>query len=355
MKPALLALPILLTVAALAGCAEPKLGTSSLHVDYAGRLPAVDANVAIATGALPAAAQRAANNAPAPPFYTAFDQLQQWSGEANVPIEVSYSASFGFFLSRIAGQPASSSEAYWSLSVNGTESQVGMEQVRVADGSRIAWTLTPLDPAPATAPTLQAPSRVETKAAAAYVNGTTAPGTKLTVRGGPGAPTVRADGSWTYRIEPAPGRVNLTFTADDGRATAQASVLVVRLASATFEAKYTMAVPPHPATSDLVWYDPDERASAPLYAEKGVPHPDLASVHDLMVTWTRQTGTPIDYSHSASFGFGVERIDGVGAPISNGTPPYWCYKVNGEGAGLGITLQPVAPGDVVTWEFAGCA
>jgi hypothetical protein len=355
MKPTLLALPVLLLAATLAGCAAAP-ATSTLHIDYASHLPAVDATVKASPASHPANSLREPNHAPTPPFYTALDQLQQWSSDSGVTIEVSYSASLGFFLAKLEGLPASSSEAYWSLAVNGTESQVGMEQVRVVDGSRVSWTLTPLHPAPAPGSlALQAPDRVETKGAVAYVNGTTAPGATVSVRGGPGAPTMRPDGAWSYRIEPAYGRTNLTFSADDGHTTRQAKATVVRLASATFEAAYTMAVPPHASSSDLVWYDPDEHASASLYAEKGATHPAVASVHDLMVTWTRQTGTPVTYSHSTSFGFGVERIDGVGAPLSNGTPPYWCYKLNGASASLGITLQPVAPGDIVTWEFAGCA
>ncbi|MEA3203173.1 MAG: hypothetical protein QOI63_848, partial [Thermoplasmata archaeon] len=331
--------------------------TSRLHLDYGTAFPAVDTAVIVAAGSHPAAAERTAHGAPTPPFFSAFDQLEQWSVESHVPVEVSYSSSFGFFLAKVSGLPHAS-EAYWSLAVNGTTSQVGMEQVPVVAGSRIAWTLTPLAAPAAGGPTtlaLEAPSRSETKGTVAYVNGTATPGAKLTVRGGPGAPTVQPDGAWSYRIEPKYGRTNLTFTADDGSATRQAAVQVVRLASATFEAKYTMAVPPHAASTDLVWYDPDERASAPLYAEKGATHPALASVHDLMATWTRQTGTAIEYGYSASFGFSVLAIDGVGAPLSNGTPPYWCYKLDGQSASLGITLQPIAPGDTVTWEFAGCA
>ncbi|MEA3142754.1 MAG: hypothetical protein QOG31_78 [Thermoplasmata archaeon] len=356
MKPALALPALLLAVTLLAGCAKPG-ASSTLHIDFADQQPLIQSTVAFDPGAHPAAAQRAAHDAPTPAFYTAFDQLTQWSTTAGVPVEVSYSDSFGFFLAKVSGLPASSSDAFWSLSVNGTEAQVGMEQVRVVEGSRISWTLTPLGkPAPTSSPplALDAPAKVETREGVAFVNGTTVPGARLTVRGGPGAPTVQPSGAWSYRIEPNYGRTNLTFTADDGTATKQVAVTLVRLASATFEAAYAMAVPPHPASTDLVWYDPDERAAQPLYAEKGATHPALPSVHDLMVTWTRQTGTAVGYGHSASFGFSVLSIDGVGAPLSNGTPPYWCYKLNGQSAGLGITLQPIAPGDTVTWEFAGC-
>ena len=45
----------------------------------------------------------------------------------------------------------------------------------------------------------------------------------------------------------------------------------------------------------------------------------------------------------------------VGQPLTSSAPPYWCYKLNGATADLGISLQTMAPGDVVTWEYAGCA
>ncbi|HUR64658.1 MAG TPA: DUF4430 domain-containing protein [Candidatus Thermoplasmatota archaeon] len=356
MKPALALPALLLAVTLLAGCAKPG-ASSTLHVDFANQQPPVQSTVAFDPGAHPAAAQRAAHSAPTPAFYTAFDQLTQWSAAAGVPIEVSYSGSFGFFLAKVSGLPASSSDAFWSLSVNGTEAQVGMEQVRVVEGSRISWTLTPLGkPTPASSSplTLDAPAKVETKEGVAFVNGTTAPGAKLTVRGGPGAPTVQPGGAWSYRIEPGYGRTNLTFTADDGTATKQAAVTVVRLASATFAATYTMAIPPHAASSDLVWYDPDELASKPMYAEKGATHPPKANVHDVMVTWTRQTGVVIDYSYSRSFDFGVEHIDGKGNSLQAGEPPWWCYTLNGQTAGLGISAQEVHPGDVIAWELATC-
>lgn len=357
----MLALAVLLIGITLAGCsmkANDATPPSVLHIDFGGAKPTVDsALVAKLDLPRPADPQRDAAHAAHPAFYTAFDQIEQWSSASHVPVEVSYDASFGFFLAKVDGLPTSSNQAFWSLTVNQTESQVGMEQVHVAPGSRIAWTLTSLTQTASQSggPTLHAPARVETRGAVAFVNGTAGPGAKVTVRGGPGAPVVQANGTWSYRLEPSFGRTNLTFTADDGAATRQAAVLVVRLAAATFEAKYTMAVPPHGSTSDTVWFDPDEQASAPMYAANKTTHPAGATVHDVMVTWTRQTGTHIAYTLSSSFGFGVEAVDGVGAPLSNGTPPYWCYKLNGDGTSvLGISAQTVKPGDDIAWEFAGC-
>lgn len=162
-------------------------------------------------------------------------------------------------------------------------------------------------------------------------------------------------GPWMVHVALDFGQTNLTVTADDGTATAQAQVVAVRLASATFEARFTMAVPARDPISDLVWYDPDGLASAPLYPGTPATHPPHANVHDLMVAWERQSGKVIEYSTPTAFGFGVDEIDGVGQPLSSSAPPYWCYKLNGASAELGISAQELSPGDVVTWEYAGCA
>jgi hypothetical protein len=114
-------------------------------------------------------------------------------------------------------------------------------------------------------------------------------------------------------------------------------------------------VPPRAPIRDIVWYDPDELASAPLYNGTSATHPPTANVHDLMVAWERQSGKAIDYSAPTSFGFGVDAIDGVGQPLTSSAPPYWCYTLNGQTAELGISAQELAPGDIVTWEYAGCA
>lgn len=164
-----------------------------------------------------------------------------------------------------------------------------------------------------------------------------------------------AAGAWSLQVPLAPGRTNLTVTADTGRATAQATVQAVRLVAATFEARFTAAFPPHAPIQDEVWYDPDGRASAPLYADVDAEHPPYANVHDLMVTWTQQSGKAIEYDYFDGLGFSPSRIDGVGQPLTSSAPPYWCYQVNGETVDFGITLQPVQEGDVVTWEYGACA
>jgi hypothetical protein len=150
------------------------------------------------------------------------------------------------------------------------------------------------------------------------------------------------------------GDNNLTLVADDGKDSEVAAVTAVRLAFGTFVAKYT-AYPLHPDLTDVVWYDPDVRASAPMYDGKSAPRDPGFTVHDFMVDWTLQTGTPIEYGYSDSLGYSVTKIDGVGQPVTAEAPPYWCYKLDGTSASLGISLEPFKPGQTLTWEYAGCA
>lgn len=162
-------------------------------------------------------------------------------------------------------------------------------------------------------------------------------------------------GAWTLAVPVAGGRTNLTVTAEAGVGTAQATVLAVRLLSATLEVLYTSAVPPHPDVADLVWYDPDGYASAPSYEGTTMAHPPHANVHDLMVSWSIATGKDIVYSYFDGLGFSPDKIDGVGQPLTSAAPPYWCYEVNGQTADFGISLQELNEGDVVTWEYGACA
>ena len=177
---------------------------------------------------------------------------------------------------------------------------------------------------------------------------------RVSIDGGP-AIDVEA-GRWTLESGPLDfGRTAAVVRVQDDVHDVPVDVTFVRLAPVTVEVLYTMAVPPHSASEHSIWVDVDAFASAPQYADKPRPHPGHANVHDALVTWSTQTGIAIEYSYDPSFDFGVVRIDGVGQPLSSEAPPYWCYKLNGETPDLGITLQPLTPGDVVTWEYAGCA
>ncbi len=95
--------------------------------------------------------------------------------------------------------------------------------------------------------------------------------------------------------------------------------------------------------------------SAPAYAEQGAQHPGFPIIHDLMAAWETATGNTVEYAWSDSFGaYSVNRINGAGNPVTASLPPWWCYKVNGERVELGISLQPIAPGDVVSWDLGAC-
>jgi hypothetical protein len=124
----------------LAGCTSaPTVGTS-LHIAYGGSRAPLDATVQADLGAHPASHYYQAQNLQPPTFYTAFDQVVQWAEASGVALNVSH-ASFGFFLAQIDHAPATGSSSYWALTVNGTMSQVGMDQVHVVGGSHITWTL----------------------------------------------------------------------------------------------------------------------------------------------------------------------------------------------------------------------
>lgn len=112
--------------------------------------------------------------------------------------------------------------------------------------------------------------------------------------------------------------------------------------------------PPHSDFHDEVSFDMDGEASAAAYEGRDVAHPPHATVHDVMETWSQQTGLVVEYDHGTGFGYAAI-FDGVGQPLDSALPPYWCYKINGEFANLGLSLQGVFPGDVVTWEYSACS
>ncbi|HUR25941.1 MAG TPA: DUF4430 domain-containing protein [Candidatus Thermoplasmatota archaeon] len=228
----------------------------------------------------------------------------------------------------------------------------GGGKVREPTSSSTSSSVLPLtvDPAPLGA-TVDPPA--PTQAETATVTGSLNHDARVSIDGGPSIDATA--GRWTLASQPLPfGHTPAKVRIEDGTHSVVVNVTFVRLASGTFEALYT-AYPMHDDISSLVWYDPGVLAASPLYEGKGTARAATFSVHDFMEAWSAQTTREIDYSYSESFGFGVNRIDGIGQPLDSSAPPYWCYKLNGESADLGISLQPMAPGDVVTWEYAGCA
>ena len=357
------AVPAALLIALLAGCSGAARATTHLHVHFGGLAADVNADVASDLASRPTAAQYAKDRIAHKDGYTAHDQLEDWSRHGGQPYAATaFNSSFGagYFLKAIGSVSADGTHAYWSLAVNGALSDVGMSDAVLKDGDTITWTYTPV--AAAGNGSSSSPVKVTvapvapTQGDKATVAGTVDRPTKLTVMASVGdavgfQTTVQADKAWSAQVPLAYGHNSVEAFAADGGA---ANVTIVRLASGTFVAKYT-AYPIHPDTTDTVWYDPGTFASAPQYAGKSAPRADTFSVHDFMADWTAQTGKAIEYGYSDSFGYSVSKIDGVGQPVTASAPPYWCYKLDGQTADLGISLEPFAPGQTLTWEYAGCA
>ncbi len=210
---------------------------------------------------------------------------------------------------------------------------------------------------------LNVPPRVATQNETAWVNGTATPGATvlpIDVHGSPAKATAGADGRFSLPLaSPVAGHRLRQLGAFLGSGAAYANLTVVRFAQATMQVHFG-GYPGHTDRDDKVWYDPDGNASASMYAGKDLGHPNYADVHDLMVTWTNTTGVQVEYGYSSGLGFSVSRIDGAGVPVNApaGLPSvqndYWCYDLNGASASKGITDQPLAPGDVVSWSL-GCS
>jgi hypothetical protein len=347
---------VLLGAVALAGCTAGS-ATTHLEVHFAGKADDVSADVRSDLSSRPTAERYKADRIPHPDGYSAHDQLEDWAKqEKGAYTATAFNSSFGagYFLDSISGVATDGASAYWALAINGLVSDVGMSEALLKDGDVVTWTYTAVASGGNTTATdlLTLDPVQPTQQDAVTLTGQVARDATVSIRNGPSVQA--AKGAWTLKVPLAAyGQTRATLVADDGKATQAVDLVLVRLASATFETKYT-AYPAHDDGSDTVWFDPSVRASLPMYDGKAAPRSDQYSVHDLMVDWTAQTGTAIEYGYSESFGFSVSKIDGVGQPVDASLPPYWCYKVDGQTADFGISLQPLLPGQTVTWEYAGC-
>ena len=340
--PALLA--ALLAFTALAGCTGDGAASTRLVIDFPEPRADVDAQIPLADVAGQAGTASARG------------QLLAWGAASGTDVRIAQ-FTFGHCLDAIDGLPTKpgcspGSEAYWALAVNGQAAASGMDEILLADGDVVTWTYTPIEAgssSSAAGPVLTVDTPAPTQEDMVMLTGTLDRAARVSVTGA--APVDAEAGPWMVHVPLEYGHSNLTVIADDGEATSTQQVVAIRLAQATMEVVYTAAVPPHAATTHTVWYDPGAFASAALYEEAGAEHPPIANVHDVMVTWTQQTGIAVEYGGPGSFGFGVDKIDGVGQPLTASAPPYWGYEVNGETAPLGITSMEVHPGDVIRWEY----
>lgn len=354
-------LPFVLVIPAfaLAGCSGATGAVTHLEVRFSGQGTDVTYDLRSDLDARPTQAQYDRDGVPHPDAYTAHDQLEDWSRETRKTYATSSFPDTGFgagyFLTGLDGVNADGASAYWSLSVNGQESSQGMSQARVAEGDTVTWTYTlvdagaRLDPNPLGA-TVDPPAATQTETAT--ISGSVDQPATISLDGGPSIEV--AAGRWNLTSPPLAYGPNPTkLRIEDGVHAIVRDVVFVRLANATINAVFT-ASPGREDLGHVVWFDPSRLASAPMYEGTDADRATTYSVHDLMVDWTTQTGTQVTYGGPGAFGFSVDAIDGVGQPLDSSLPPYWCYTLNGESATLGISLQTVAPGDVVVWEYSTC-
>jgi hypothetical protein len=141
---------VLLAIVLHAGCSAPahdqeRTGVdTALRIDFEGQGEDIVDTVVVDLGSRPTAAMYEEDGEEHPDYFSAHDQLVQWSQESGTEVEVEHS-SFGYYLARIDGVPEDTSSYFWSLAVNGTTSFEGMSTVKVVEGSTIKWTLTEIE------------------------------------------------------------------------------------------------------------------------------------------------------------------------------------------------------------------
>ncbi len=179
----------------------------------------------------------------------------------------------------------------------------------------------------------------------------------LEITGVQGAPVkVQIEpGAWTVDLAlPDYGSNTIRVDAQGNRSGLVLDWSINAWAPATVDLDYG-ATSSRATVTEAIWVNLIEFASAPAYEERDIRRAEYATVHDVMAALEQQTGHVVEYGYNEGFGsFSVERIDGEGNQLSAGEPPWWCYRVNGERAGQGISSMPFAPGDVVAWDLGNC-
>lgn len=138
---------VLLLAVALSGCAQPP-AEAGLTIDFAGQGHDPDAwtfTVGFDPGHRPALLEYDGRDVEHPDHYTVHDLMVQWSEDEGVPVQTSHFDGIGFSLDAVDGVAGSFSDTacwFWSLSVDGEPSQLGMGEVEVRDGTAVTWTYT---------------------------------------------------------------------------------------------------------------------------------------------------------------------------------------------------------------------
>lgn len=100
-----------------------------------------------------------------------------------------------------------------------------------------------------------------------------------------------------------------------------------------------------------VLFDPSDRPSATAYEGKDIAHPDVYTIHDLLIDWNGAHA--VDLSYFDGLGYTLDSLFAVHSDFQ-GACWYWAVHVNGELSQTGISTTPVADGDVITLTYTNC-
>jgi len=140
-------LALVLFLVPLSGCVDPP-AEASLTIDFNGQGHDPDTwtlTVGFDPSHRPALLEYDGRDVEHPDHYTVHDLMVQWSEDEGVPVQTGYFDGIGFSLDAIDGVAGDFSDGacwFWSLSIDGEASEVGMGEVEVRDGTAVAWTYT---------------------------------------------------------------------------------------------------------------------------------------------------------------------------------------------------------------------
>lgn len=166
--------------------------------------------------------------------------------------------------------------------------------------------------------------------------------------------TVRDDNrTWNLTLDA--GRTAIRLEASSPAAGSVWWLNATRLVRTKLEIDYCHF---HPSTPNRkvdrydVWIDLGARPSQPEYQAAKAGRPDAFNAHDQLRQWSNESRVAIQVSYHASLeGFALDKVDGVGNPVTVAAPPYWLLYRNGESAEVGMTLLRVRPNDEIAWRL----
>lgn len=104
-------------------------------------------------------------------------------------------------------------------------------------------------------------------------------------------------------------------------------------------------------TQTVVSFDPGSRPAMAQYNDTATVRPDQYTVHDLLLDWSKHTGTPVTIEHHAAHGYRLTAIDGVVAHTTQGGSWHWALFVDGEPTTEGMGTVVVREDSEYLWRF----